>query len=266
MTSDPSSHLRVETSGSTTVLTFDRPEALNALNQATQHALLSEIGASAEREDRTLIVTGAGRAFCTGQDLKEMAGFSGGVTDEAIEAARVELSKMQSMTRALQDHPGATLAAINGVAVGLGAELALACDLRLIGKEGSIAFPEARRGLFQTNGVMFLLPRLIGHGRALELMLTGRTVRAEEAERIGLAERVPATALDAAKEKAEIIARNAPTATRAIKRGALRALDLPFNEVLDLEVEGMVAALRTEDLWEGLAAFVEGREPDWPGR
>lgn len=261
-----SGKLSFDREGHRLVIAFERSSALNALSRDMQAELREVLDRSASEGDRAIILTGSGRAFSSGQDLKEMASRSAEVTPEAIDAARSELEAMQGLTRALLNHPGVTIAAVNGLAVGLGSELALACDLRVMSTGATIAFPEARRGLFQTNGVMFLLPRIVGHTRALDLMLTGRTMKAEEAERIGFAQLADGDVLAAAKAKADAILANAPTAVRAIKRGALAALQSDLDTAMEMEVEGMLAALRTEDLWEGVTAFAEGREPEWPGR
>jgi len=160
------------------------------------------------------------------------------------------------------------IAAINGFAVGVGLELALACDLVLAAEDAQLIFPEAQRALFQTNGVMFILPRLIGLRRAMDLLMTGRTLGAQEAQQVGLINSVvPAGQLmEKALELARTCAANAPISMRLLKNVGWAALENDIETVMKMEVEGMLECLKSEDLKEGLSAFLEKREPKYLGK
>lgn len=225
--------------------------------------------ASAETDDqvRSLVITGNGRAFSAGQDLKELATS----LDDADYVGRdgdAHLAELQDLTRQLITLKKPTVAALNGVAVGLGAELALACDLRIASEAASIGFVEVKRGLFETNGVMYILPRLVGYGRAMELLLTGDPIAGRDAERIGLVNRVVTAdaLLEEALGLASAIAQNAPISVRLVKSVLRETYDHSLDGVMDLEVEGMKACLATSDLREGTQAFIEKRAPVYLGR
>lgn len=256
-----------EVRGGVAVVTFDRPDTLNAFRTST-HQQLSAALARAESDDsvRVVIMTGNGRAFSSGQDLdelKEILSHPDDLLGRAVE--RVEM--LQDLTRQLLAIPKPTIAAINGVAVGLGAELALACDLRIASTTASVGFVEATRGLFQTNGVMYLLPRLVGYGRAMELLLTGRIVPADEADRIGLVGRVvaPDQLMATAIETAQQLERNAPISVRLVKEVLAQTYDLDLPAMLELEVKGMVETLKSADLRDGVDSFIDKRPPTFRG-
>lgn len=267
---DQSQDLRYETRGRIGLITLDRPGKLNAFRRQTFEELLGVLD-SVKRagELRVLVLTGAGDAFSSGQDLSEFPmQRPGEMTPEIEREARERLEQFQEITWRLVGLPQVVISAINGPAVGVGAELAVASDIRLASKEAYLAFVEARRGLFQTNGVMYFLPRLVGHGRAMEMLFTGRKVGASEALGIGLISNVtdPEALVPAAMELAETIGANAPVSLGLIKGVGRQALDVPLGEVMRLEVEGMLSCLRSEDLWEGLRAFEEKRTPSYEGR
>jgi enoyl-CoA hydratase/carnithine racemase len=250
------------------VLTLDRPELLNAVRAQTLRELLQALAIVADHPDlRCMVVTGRGRAFCTGQDLEELevdlAELGDDPTDDAIAA---KLEPYQALTRALVTMPCPTIAAINGTAVGMGAEIALACDLRIAGRSMRIGFVEAARALFQTNGVMWLLPRIVGHAAALQLVLTGQMIDASDALRIGLVGELADDALEAARARAAQLAANAPISLRLARDLLGRTWELSIDEVMALEVAGMGECLRSSDLVEGTRAFLERRTPNYQGR
>ncbi len=250
-----------------TVAVFNRPDKLNALRETTRLELL-HILRDFRKDSRSnaLVLTGAGRAFSSGVDLEELDFSREQPFNEAEK--RKELELFQEITSAIINLEKPVIAAINGIAVGAGLEIALACDIRIAAAEARFSFAEVRRGLCQTNGVMYILPRLIGFGRAMEILLTGRTLTGPEALALGLITRlVPPGALE--EEMAELaagLAENAPISLRLIKQMGWKSLDGALPEVMDLEVEGMLQCLRSEDMWEGIRAFLEKRKPVFTNR
>ena len=173
---------------------FERPDRLNAFRLATfqmLHEALDQVGA--DDGVRAVVLTGRGRGFCAGEDLDEMDG--GASRGFSVRAARADLTRLQNLTRKLLSFPKPVVAAINGPAVGLGAELPLACRLRIAAPEAYFYFPEARRGMLETNGTFHFLPRLVGLGRAAEWLLTARKIPAGEAFAAGLVDAVAAPGL-----------------------------------------------------------------------
>ncbi|MFI6817671.1 enoyl-CoA hydratase/isomerase family protein [Nonomuraea sp. NPDC050328] len=252
--------------GTAAVITFDRPEVLNAFRDRTFAELATALD-EAERDEavRVVVLTGNGRAFSAGIDLSETREHMSGVTEQDM---RRRLEGLQDVTRRLVSYRKTVIAAVNGIAVGVGAELAIASDLRIAAEDAEFAFMEVRRGLYPTNGVLFFLPRLVGHGRAADLLLSGDRIGAEQALVAGLVSRaVPAAELMATTlGLAERIGRAAPLPVRLIKRHLRRTWELGLEEVLDLEVEGSLSCLRGQDLGEGLLAFAEKRDPEFHGR
>ncbi|MEU5863759.1 enoyl-CoA hydratase/isomerase family protein [Nonomuraea sp. NPDC047529] len=260
-----STDLRVRRAGSALVVAFDRPEVLNAFRQRTYGELVAVLDEAA-RDDTVgaVVLTGTGRAFSAGTDLKEAgAQLAAGSDADLVE----RIAALQDLTRRFTAHPKVIISAVNGIAVGVGVELAIASDLRLAGHAASFAFKEVHRGLFPSNGVLYALPRLIGHGRAVDLLLSGETVDAAEAYRAGLVSRlVPdADLLDTALELAERVAAAAPTPVRLIKKAMRRVWELDLEQVLDLETEGLLACLRGQDVLEGVRSFVERRPAVYRG-
>ena len=244
-------------------LTLSRPEALNAISRELATELRAVCESLAARSDIwAAIVTGAGdRAFCAGADLKERRMLS---ADEraahtmAIEAAAEALAAL----------PMPTIAAIRGFALAGGAELAIACDLRVAAEDATLGFPEVRIGIFPGAGGALRLPRIVGGGVARDLLFTGRRVPADEAFRIGLVDRLvaPQSVLETAAALAASIAANAPLAVRAVKRALDESHGRPLRDARSA-VSALRAALdATDDYEEGLAAFAEKRMPRFTGR
>jgi enoyl-CoA hydratase/carnithine racemase len=249
------------------VAIFDRPECLNAFRPGTYHELLRVLDDAEHDESvRAVVLSGAGRAFCAGDDLRELSNRLENGTSLVEHVNWIE--SLQEVTRRIVGLPKPVIAAVNGPAVGFGAELAVACDIRIAAEDASFAFPEAKRSLFVTNGLLGLLPQLIGFGRAMELMLTGAAVDARAAERIGLVTHVVPNgyAREAAEALARAIAGNAPISVRLVKQLGRRAQEMDLESVLRLEVEGVSECLASSDLAEGTRAFVERRAPQWSGR
>jgi enoyl-CoA hydratase/carnithine racemase len=256
-----------ETQDQIAVITFNRPAVLNVFRRAMFQQLLSLLDDVAKDDSiRVVLMTGAGRAFSAGIDLEEISHlFDGSMT---MEQARAELSEMQELTRRMVNLPKPIVAAINGVAIGAGAEVAIASDIRIASENAYFQFAEVKRGLFETNGVMHRLPRLIGMGRAAQVMLTGEKISAQSAREMGLLGQVvpPETLMDDALEVARTLAANAPISTRLIKRVLQKSYDLDLEAVMQLETEGTLECLTSEDLQEGVRAFQEKRAPNYKGR
>ncbi len=254
-------HLNYELEAGIAVITIDRQEALNALN----HDVLMELSiafdvAQADADVRALVLTGAGRAFVAGADIAELR-----LISDAFGGREAALSG-QDVANTLASLPFPTIAAINGFALGGGLELALAADLRVAATGASMGLPEVGLGLIPGYGGTQRLPRLIGQGRALDLILTGRHVKAEEALQLGLVNRVADDALAAAKELARAAAKNAPIALGLAKEAVVRGLDVTLPQGLEIEADlfGMVAT--TDDMREGTAAFLEKRAAEFTGQ
>jgi enoyl-CoA hydratase len=203
---------------------------------------------------KVVIITGEGRAFSTGADLKESK-------DRSLADYRLYLERLQEISRKLIRFPKPTIAAINGYALGSGYELALACDIRLAAEDAEIGSPEARVNSSVTGGAMRLIQDLIGPGQARELLFSARNIDGRRAERIGLVNQaVPADRLlDTARELAAEIARNSPLSIKLIKKGLSLAKEVSLEALMDYEVEACLACVSTEQRQESLARF-EGRK------
>jgi 2-(1,2-epoxy-1,2-dihydrophenyl)acetyl-CoA isomerase len=255
--------LRVEVDGRVATLTLDRPEALNALTVPVKIALRDALGSiAADRSVRAVILTGAGRAFCAGQDLAER---------ERPDAAPLDIEvreRYNPIIRALRSMGQPVIAAVNGVAAGAGASLALACDLRIAAAEARFVLAFGRIGLVPDSGATWFLPRLVGPAKAAEMALIGDPVDAAEALRIGLVSRVvPLAALmTEARALADRLAAGAPLATSLTKAALQRALTIDLDEALDGEAKLQGIAGASDDHAEGLAAFREKRDPRFADR
>lgn len=243
------------------VLTLDRPEALNALS----FPILGEIGRAldevAQGDARALLVTGAGpKAFCAGADIKELTGRSLDAQKKGAEFGQGVFAKLAAL-------PMPSVAVINGFAFGGGLEMALACSFRVAGRNAKLGLPEIKLGLIPGYGGTQRLPRLIGEARALEMILTGRTVGAEEAERIGLVNRlIDDPLLDNAAAFAREFTGYGKLALSFARSAVQRAGDLPIHEGLKVEADLSTLAYQTADAAEGMAAFAEKRKARFQDR
>lgn len=245
------------------VVTLQRPDAMNAISGALAEELAAACRALAGDDGVWVVVlTGAGdRAFCVGADLKERARFS----QEDFARNRGQIRELFAAVREL---PQPAIASVFGAALGGGLELALSCDLIVAAEGTRLGLPEVRVGLVPGGGGTQLLVRRVGIARAKELTLTGRHLDAIEAERIGLVARVvPSDELaDATRELAGELCASSPVAARAAKMAVDQALGLPLERGLEVEHEAWWKAVTSEDRAEGIAAFVERREPRWRNR
>jgi enoyl-CoA hydratase/carnithine racemase len=249
------------------VITFNRPEVLNVFRRAMFQRLLGLLDDAAnDGSIRVVLMTGAGRAFSAGIDLDEVSHlFDGSMT---MEQARAELGEMQELTRRMVNLPKPIVSVINGVAIGAGAEVAIASDIRIASQTASFAFAEVQRGLFETNGVMHRLPRLIGMGRAAHVMMTGEKISAQLALELGLVTRVVPSEilLNKGLELARTLAANAPISMRLVKQVLNQSYDLNLESVMQLETEATLECLASEDLQEGVQSFLEKRAPIYKGK
>lgn len=255
--------LLLERSDVYAVVTLNRPKVMNALNRA-MFAELDEVftALAGNAAVRAIILTGAGeKAFAAGADIGELATLS------AAEGQQMALEG-QGVLRRIETCGKPVIAAIQGFALGGGCELAMACTVRIASEHARLGQPEVKLGLVPGYGGTQRLPRLVGKGAALKLLLTGDMVDAGEAFRIGLVDEVvPAEALlPRAETLARAIAQQAPLAVAACLRAVERGYDLPIDAGLELEASLFGLACATEDKAEGTRAFLEKRAPAWQGR
>ena len=237
------------------LITLDRPEALNALSFAQLHDLNRILNSIATGNPRALLVTGAGdRAFSAGADIKELMGRS--LVEQRAGAAlgQAVLSKLDQLSIP-------SIALINGYAFGGGLELALACTFRVALRSAQLGFPEIKLGLIPGYGGTQRLPRLVGESRAMEMILTGRTIDAEEAERIGIVNRlVDGDLIEAGTAFAREMTGYSLPVLNLARDAIRRAPDLPLHEGLKIEADLSTLAFQTADSVEGMTAFVEKRQ------
>ncbi len=242
---------------------LDRPEALNAISTELAHQILeaSEGLLIDDRLSAVLVTSAVPKAFCVGADLKERAGFN----DHDLRRQR---PVMQDAFGSLRNLPVPTIAVVEAYALGGGCELALSCDLIIASETAVFGLPEVGLGLIPGGGGTQLLPRRIGWNRAADVIFTGRQIGAEEAYRLGLADRLVAsgTARATALELATEIAANSPRSLRAAKLALRRGFDVDLASGLLIENESWEQVAYSADRHEGVAAFIARRKPRWPGK
>ena len=244
-------------------VTLNRPDSLNAANQK-MHQERTDAWNSAkdDPEVRVMVLTGAGRAFSAGADVREMA--AGGGQQTLVERRRYRDADGETLAKL--DKP--VIAAVNGYCLGNGCETALRCDIRIAAEDAQFGLDEIRMGIIPAGGAHWRLTQVVGVGKALEILMTASRVNGTEAYRIGLANQVvPREQLmEAATTMAQAIASRAPVAVRLAKEAVKRGLGMP--EDLAMRIEGDLGNLisTTEDSKEGPRAFGERREPNWQGR
>jgi 2-(1,2-epoxy-1,2-dihydrophenyl)acetyl-CoA isomerase len=259
--------LRLEVAGGVGTLTFDRPASLNALDAATKTALLDGVRAlGADPDVRCVVLTGTGRAFCVGQDLREhVQGLTSASPEEVWRTVPEQYNPIALAMHTL-DKP--VLAAVNGVAAGAGASLAFLADLRLVAASATFTLAFAGIGLSCDTGASWTLPRLIGPTRALELMYSGRTVTAAEALTLGIAtEVVPDAEFETrVQEQAARLAAGPTLAFAAMRRAVGFAAAHPLAAALDVEAEGMRTTGASADHRSAVEAFLAKERPRFSGR
>ena len=249
-------------------VTFDRPDKLNALTLDVYADLRDLLAEVEHREDvACLVITGTGRGFCSGGDVEDIIGrlLRSGDNRQVLEFTRMTGAVVQR----LRELPRPVIAAVNGTAAGAGAVIALASDFRIVARSASFRFLFTKVGLAGADmGCAYLLPRLVGLGRATEILMLGDTVDADHAERIGLANRVVDD--EQLGSQAQALARrlaDGPTfAYGATKSLLTKELDMSLPAAIELEAWVQAMLMRSEDHAEFYRAFTEGRDPDWTGR
>ena len=255
--------LTVEEEKGILILTLNRSEVMNSLNFALLHAIADQVSAVRHRSDvRVVVITGAGeKAFCAGADLKERATLGPEKVKEFIFTIRDLFTSIELLSKPV-------IAAVNGIALGGGTELALACDIRIASSAATMGLTETRLAIIPGGGGTQRLPRLIGKGKAKELIFTGRRVKADEALAIGLVNQVcaPADLLKASRQMAEMICEGGPIAIEQAKHAINYGLETDLHTGLAIESTAYWTCIPTEDRLEGLAAFKEKRKPIYKGK
>ncbi len=246
------------------IITFNRPQVRNAVNyRAIDESLDAASGADTDDSVRVLILTGAGdKAFVAGADIEELRARN----------TLTELGKRSAQRRVLanllETMSKPTIAAINGFAVGTGLELALACTIRIASSNAKFGQPEINLGIMPGNGGTQRLPRLVGEGRAMEMILTGDLIDAQEAYRIGLVNHVvpQAELMSYVKELAAKLAAKSPLAMKLAKNAIHAGLNMSLNDGIEYENKLFAILCGSQDKQEGVSAFMEKRQPDFEGR
>jgi len=244
-------------------ITINRPEVMNALSNALTEEL-GQVFAEVEKDEgiRVLIITGAGeKAFMAGADIKELQ-------ERDFVLGRKQTRRRQEVFNMLAEMPIPVIAAINGFALGAGLEMAIACTLRIASTNAKMGSPEVNLGIIPGDGATQRLPRLVGFGRAMELVLTGGMIDAEEAYRIGLVNKIvpPENLMEEVKKVANIIASKSPLAIQYAKEAVSRSLEVGIYEGMAHESYLHALVCATEDKKEGVAAFLEKRKAQYKGK
>jgi enoyl-CoA hydratase len=255
--------IRYEQADGVATVTLNRPDVHNAMNQAMRRELL-EVFTRLRGDDtvRAVVVTGAGdKAFSAGADIREFL-------EPPVPTQFREARRRVDFRREMERCPQPIIAAIRGYAFGGGLEMALACDIRIAAEDAQLGLTEINLAILPGGGGTQRLPRLVGRGKALEMIMTGMRIPAAEALRIGLVERVvPVAELpSAAQALARTLADKAPVALRYAKEAVVGGLGLPLEDGIRLENDLATLLRTTEDRVEGAKAFVEKRKPRWTGR
>ncbi len=259
-------HILLDRADKVATITLNRPEKYNSFTGRMREDLLEAVREACEDpEVRAVVITGAGKAFCTGGDVDE---FLSGNTQALSRAGPTDRYTMHKIVSAIHHTEKPFIAAVNGVAAGGGCNLALACDIRILSDKARFVQVFSRRGAFPDWGGIYFLPRLVGYAKAAELLFAGDSVDAGEALRIGLANRVVGQdeLMDAASQLAGRIAANAPVPISLIKRGLQNSFQVSLEQALDFESYALEICKGTEDFREGFLSFIEKREAVFKGR
>jgi enoyl-CoA hydratase len=255
------SHVTTRVQGAVATVTINRPDKRNALDMPTRNDLIAAFDAlRGNRDVRVVILTGAGKAFVSGADVREFAGKSPVTMLQSLLHERAVIDVVDAFPRPV-------IAMINGYCLGDGNELAMACDIRIASEEARFGQPEVNLGMMPGGGATQRLPRLVGMGRALTMMYTGQILDSSEALRIGLVDSVvPARQLEArTMVLAEVIATKSPVAVAMIKEATRAAFRAPLDDGIRHEQSLASVIFSSKDMQEGLAAFLEKRQPRFTG-
>lgn len=258
-------HIVYEVENKVATLTLNRPDALNAVSQEMMEEIRRALEA-ARGDDGVgaIIVTGSGRAFSAGGDVKTMP--------ERLKLRpadrRASIRRSSRMIMTFQQIEKPIIAAVNGAAVGAGCSIAMACDMRIASQKARFGLVFVKRGLHPDMGGSFFLPRIVGAARACEMIFTGKIIDAQEADRIGLVNRVvpPEKLMQEARALAEEIARGPAVAIGISKIAIYKGLEADLEAALDYEAFAQAICSQTEDAKEGVQSFLEGRDPVFKGR
>jgi enoyl-CoA hydratase/carnithine racemase len=258
-------HILLEKKEQVAVITLNRPEKLNAFGGRMRQEIVEVLDdAAADSRIRAVLITGAGKAFCVGGDVHE---FVDGTVQALPKKVSNERPAMSRAVLTINTMEKPVIAAVNGVAAGGGCNLALACDIRIASEKARFGQVFTRRGLHPDWGGIYLLPRLVGYAKAAELIFSGEVIAAQEAFRIGLVNRVvPHEQLgEASWELARRIAGNAPIPIALAKRGLQNFQKWDLSQAVDYEAYVLEMVMKSQDVKEGFAAFLEKREPVFKG-
>ena len=248
--------------GEISVITINRPDKLNALNSGVIHEMQEALRQlQRDKQTRCVIITGAGeKAFVAGADIGEMKDMSPWEAVKFVEDGQHLMNRLEGSRLPV-------IAAVNGFALGGGCELIMATDIRLASKSAVFGMPEVKLGLIPGFGGTQRLPRLVGKGKAMELILSAETIDADEARRIGLVDEVyqPDKLMEEAKKLAETIAKRSPAAVALAKRSIMRSFESSLKEGCSFESVQFGVANSTKDKAEGVAAFIEKRKAKFTG-
>jgi len=262
----PYQYLLYDTQDTIVTLTLNRPDRLNALGDTLREELCDAlVRASDDPAARVIVITGAGRGFCAGGDMKAAHEVQEGVRERALLDRVAPLR--DKVVLAMRDAPKPIIAAVNGPAAGAGMNLALACDLRLASTAARFGQTFVKRGLHVDWGGTYFLPRLVGMAKACELIFTGEMISAEEAYTLGLLNQLvpPEQLMPATYALAQKIAAGPPIAIRLAKRALYHNQDVDLRAALEFETFAQNVCRETEDAREGIRAFVEKRPPQFQG-
>jgi len=255
-------NLLVEQKDDVLVIKVSREEAMNALNDETISELTKVFNKNKDNESvKCVILTGAGKAFIAGADIVEL-------NAATVETGKTISEKGLRLMETIQFFPHPVIAALNGFALGGGCEIAMACDIRLASEKAKIGQPEINLGLIPGYGGTQRMSRLVGRGKAMELILTGNMVDAAEAHRIGLVDEVypPEELMDKTFELAKLISSKSPLAVCMAKEAINKGLDMPLLDGCNLEMHLFGEVCGTDDKNEGTAAFLEKRKANFTGK
>jgi enoyl-CoA hydratase/carnithine racemase len=260
------SEVLYEVADQVATITLNRPDSQNTISRPMLEALSTRLlDANQDSEVRAVVITGSGRFFCAGLDLRG-GGIAGGLSEQRASPATLDLRNAPPTVLHGLDTP--TICALNGSAAGYGMDLALGCDIRIMADSAKLAAAFTARGVVPESGGTWLLPRLIGWSKAAEIIFTGRTLLADECERLGLVSRVvPADqTLAAAQALGRDIAANAPLAVQASKRMMRMGMNETFDDHVHHVFLQLLPLFQSADFKEGMASFMEKRKPSFTGR